>query len=72
MATTIQNATQQSTNEKLPWEETYWGIFIGLLFLYPFLLWYIWARTDWKRNYKIFFTLFISFVCLLPLLFILR
>ena len=47
----------ESTQKKKVWYKKWWGILIVLAIWPYFLLWYVWAKTDIKKKYKILLTI---------------
>jgi len=44
------------------WYKTWWGIPIIVILLPFFLIWYIWAKTNWDKNVKIVVTIIIFLI----------
>jgi hypothetical protein len=42
---------EKTTNKE--WYKTWWGIILAILLIFPFAIWYIWAKTKWSNAIKI-------------------
>jgi 4-amino-4-deoxy-L-arabinose transferase-like glycosyltransferase len=63
---------QQSTGEtqnsqKKKWYKSGWGLVVAILLWPYFLLWYMWAKTNWSKGIKISITLVFAFINIIAL-----
>ncbi|MFW5884940.1 MAG: DUF443 family protein [Patescibacteria group bacterium] len=53
------NELNQKSEKQKEWYASGWGLVLVILLLPLFLIWYIWAKTEWNNSIKIISTLII-------------
>jgi len=52
MSQETQSAGQTQNDQKKEWYKKWWGVIIAIFILPYFLLWYMWAKTNWAKSVK--------------------
>jgi hypothetical protein len=63
-----ESSEQTQNAQKKEWYKNGWGIVIAVLFFPYFLLWYMWAKTNWGKTLKITITIVFAFFNLVALM----
>lgn len=63
-----QSAGEAQNSQKKVWYKSGWGLVIAIIFFPYFLLWYMWAKTNWGKTLKITITIVFVFFNLVALM----